>query len=246
MGKKTISIILTAILALGTCVGCNDSDNATSSEYYQEQENSFVASISERWNKRIEQGDYDYVINAYENEMISTYQSNETLTDIYNEAKKKADMSSCSENTLAKNFIKRDSEDVAKNIYDKLMSEHIYCQYGQSDGEDNIVYFRNSGYKLEDRSWIEVNSPKKIILYNPDSDYLKIYFNRIVPLWDNQTKGNEIIDELKSKTYEDDDGYRYNIIKKNDVEYHIYYYLKNRYKIHYIYIVFQYDENSNK
>ena len=154
--------------------------------------------------------------------------------------------SSETENTLAKEFIKKDIKEIAKTIYDKLDSENIYCEYDQSDGENDIVYFRNSGYTLENRSWIGVSETKTIIFYNPDSDCLEKYFNILVPLWDNKTKGSEIVDELTSESYKDADGNKYNTIKKNGVEYKIYYYPKKSYKIDEIYVVFDNDEQSSK
>lgn len=103
MKKRTISTILVALLVLSTCTGCGSGTSTSSNSevlsslssfssednYYEEQESSFIASISTSWNERMNQGDYDYIINAYENELIDVYKSDETLTNIYNEAKKK-------------------------------------------------------------------------------------------------------------------------------------------------------------
>ena len=104
MKKRAISTVLVALLTLSACAGCgskttspeisyNSSSLSSEEKNYEEQENSFVTSLSALWNERMEQGDYDYIINAYENELIDTYKSNKILADIYNKAqKKKSDM----------------------------------------------------------------------------------------------------------------------------------------------------------
>ncbi len=148
-----------------------------------------------------------------------------------------------SENTFAQEFVRKNSKEVANDIYNRLRTENIYCQY---DGSDNVVYFKNSGYTLEERSWIEVDLPERIIFYNPDPNYLKIYFNSIVSLWDIETEGYQIVDELESRIYEDSNGYEYNIIEENNVEYHIYYSLKNSCKINHLYVYFKNNKIKNE
>lgn len=148
------------------------------------------------------------------------------------------------ENTTAKEFFANEPKEIGRRMFARLRANYIDCQQGD---KDEVIYFKKSNSKYEEDSWLEVNSlTKKITFGHPDSDYLKKYFNKLVPLWDDKNKGNEIVDELTSKIYEDDDGYRYNIIKKNGVEYQIHYNLKYKYQIDYIYVIFDNGEQSSK
>lgn len=135
-------------------------------------------------------------------------------------------------NSLKKEFEKEDCSTVAEKIYVKFKDEGIYCY----SLEKNIVYFNYYGVK--DKSYIDVELPTKIIIHNPDTDYLKMYLNAIVPLWDNNTDGYEVLGDLMKTTYEDENGYLYNRITRNNVGYQVNYNLKNKNKIDDIYIIF--------
>nr|DAM59041.1 MAG TPA: Glycine rich protein family [Caudoviricetes sp.] len=135
-------------------------------------------------------------------------------------------------NSLKKEFEKEDCIEVAEKIYVKFRDEGIYCY----SLEKNVVYFNYYGAK--DKSYIDVELPTKIIIHNPDPDYLKMYFNSLVPLWDNNNAGYEIINDLRKTTYENENGYWYNRITRNDVVYQVKYNLKNKNKIDDVYIIF--------